>query len=507
MRLNNDELLIALDFGTSNLKGAVYDIIGKEVAYDSIEYSLYTPSNSIVENDIENYWKNIVIILKNLSKKLGEKVKNVVAIGTSSHGETIVPIDKKGNPLRNAIVWIDTRTTAEAKEIASNFDVEAMFKMTGCPEVDTSWPATRILWMRKNEPDIFDKAYKFLLIEDYLIYKLTGKFVGEASVYCSSYYYDIINFRYIDEMLDFLKIDKNKLPEVLMPGTAISTIKKEVAEATGLPESTQVIIGGMDQICGAIGAGNIYNGLVSETTGSCFAMVITVDKPIFNYDYKLPCIPHASKGTYALMPYSPTGGIVLKWFKDKFCSEEQAAAKEQNKHVFKILDEMAMDVPAGSEGLVMLPFLTGALFPEFNPDARALFFNFSINHTKAHFVRSVLESIGHMMQKYLESADMLGIDIKKVISIGGGASSSLWCQIKSDMTGLRIEVPKYTEMALLGSAMLASVSLGLFKNIKDASKNLVKIENSYTPNKNNRKVYKTNFEKYKKLYEAVKDLY
>ncbi len=507
MIIKNNELIIALDFGTSNLKGAVFDIYGKEYAFESIGYSLYTPADSIVEIDVGLYWNNIISILKKLSEKLGKKAKNVIAIGTSSHGETIVPIDNNGNPLRNAIVWIDTRTTSEVEEIASHFNPEDTFKITGCPEADTSWPATRILWIRKNEPDIFQKTYKFMLLEDYLIYKLTGKFVGEASVYSSSYYYDIVNYTYFEPMLDFLKINKDKLPEVLMPGTEVSKIKEEVAKITGLPKDVKIIIGAMDQICGAVGAGNIYKGIVSETTGSCFAMVITIDKPIFDYNYKLPCTPHACKGTYALMPYSPTGGIVLKWFKDKFCQEEQRLANKKNKSVFKIMDEMAAEVPAGSEGLIMLPFLTGALFPEFNPNARAVFFNFSINHTKAHFIRSILESIGYLMQNYLESVKKLNIDIEKIISIGGGASSNLWCQIKSDMAELKIEVPKYTETALLGSAILTFVSLGVFKDIEDASKNLIRIKKEFIPDKRNKEIYKYNFKKYKRLYESLKDLY
>ena len=507
MKRNIDELILALDLGTSNLKGAVYDLNGMEVAFESIEYNLFTPTNSIVENDVNLYWDNILNILINLSRKLGNRKKNVIAIGTSSQGETIVPVDKNAKPLRNAIVWLDTRTTEEVKEISENFNTEDMYKKTGCPEVDTSWPATRILWIRKNEPEIFNKTYKFLLLEDYIVYKLSGKFVGEASVYSSSYYYDVVKYEFITSMLDFLSIRKSKLPEILKPGTVVDKITKEVVEVTGFSADTSVVIGAMDQICGAIGAGNIKRGFVSETTGSCFAMVITTSEPVFNYDYKLPCLPHALLGLYALMPYSPTGGLVLKWFKDQFCSEEQAVAKRENKNVFKILDEMARYIPAGSEGLVTLPFLTGALFPEFNPDARAVFFNFGINHTKAHFIRSILESVGYMMKNYLESANKLGISIEKVISIGGGASSKLWGQIKADMSGLKIEVPQYTEMALFGSAVLASIAVGLFNNISDANKNLVKIKNVFLPEKNHKEIYQESFKKYRKLYTKLKKLF
>jgi sugar (pentulose or hexulose) kinase len=507
MKKKNGELIVALDFGTSNLKGAVYDINGAEIAYESVECRLHTPSNSIVENNLNIYWGNIVIILKNLSKKLGSKVKNIVAIGTSSQGETIVPIDKNGDPLRNAIVWIDTRTTVEALEIKQHFSTEEMYRKSGCPDVDTSWPATRILWIKKNESDIFKKTYKFLLLEDYIIFRLTNKFAGEASVYSSSYYYDIIKFEYISPMLDFLGIGKDRLPEVLMPGTIVGNITKEITEITGFPKDVKVVIGAMDQLCGAVGAGNISKGLVTETTGSCFAMVVTSEEPVFNYEQKLPCIPHAVPGLYVLMPYSPTGGIVLKWFKDRFCNEEQILARRERKDIFKIMDDEAAKVPAGSEGLIMLPFITGALFPEYNPDARGVYFNFSINHTKAHFIRAGLESIGFMMKNYLESLDKLGINIEKIISIGGGASSKLWSQIKADISGKVIEIPNYTEMALLGSTILTATALGFFNNISDASRNIVKTKYRFLPNKDNSKIYKDSFKKYKKLYKSLKKLF
>ena len=507
MKTDKNGLIIALDFGTSNLKGAVYDLNGKELAYKAIEYNLYTPSNSIVENNVNLYWDKIILILKDLSEKLGSRSKQVLAIGTSSQGETIVPIDKNGNPLRNAIVWIDSRTTAEATEIAQNFDSKKMYRMTGYPEVDTSWPATRILWIRKNEPQIFEDTYKFLLLEDYLVYRLTGRFVGESTVYSSSYYYDIVKNEYIDSMLDFLNIGIKKLPEILKPGSLVGNITREVADIAGLNKDTKVIIGAMDQICGAVGAGNINRGTATETTGSCFAMVITTGDPIFNDEQKIPCCPHAVSGLYSLMPYSPTGGMVLKWFKDRFCKKELKSAEKEGINIFKIMDESAAEIPAGSEGLIMLPFLTGALFPEYNPDARGVYFNFGINHQKAHFIRAILESIGYLMRNYIEATNALGVGIEEVISIGGGAASKLWSQIKSDICGLRIIVPEYTEMALLGSAMLTSTAIGLFSNIAEANKNLVKIKDTFLPDDSKKQVYNESFYKYKTLYKSLKDLF
>ncbi|MDD5659502.1 MAG: FGGY family carbohydrate kinase [Actinomycetota bacterium] len=506
-KLSKDGYVMGIDFGTSNLKGALYDLNGNEVAFESVEYNLFTPSQGIVENDVNNYWKILKGIFKKLIEKIDGNAERILAIGTASQGETIVPIDKNGNPLRNAIVWIDSRSAAEAEEIRQNFNNFEMYKITGQPDADTSWPASRIRWIKKHEPDIFKKTYKFLLLEDYIVYKLTGGFFGEAGVYNSSYYYDVVNFKFIDEMLDFLEITPSKLPQVNKPGTCVGNISKKCSQETGLSTNTKVVMGEMDQICGAVGAGNVENGIATETTGSAFAMVVTTGAPMINSEYKLPFQIHAIPGSYALMPFSMTGGMVLKWFKDTFCQYEELIAKEKNINVYGILDELASDAPAGCEGLIMLPHLCGAFFPEYNTNAKGVYFGISINHSKGYFIRSILESLAYMMKQNLNYINKMGIDIKRLISIGGGAKSKLWCQIKADVCNINLEVPNYTETALLGAALIAACGTGIFKDIKTAGKNLIKLRETFTPNKNNVDKYNINFKKYVDLYKNTEKLF
>ena len=503
----NDGYLMGLDFGTSNIKGALYDLEGREVAFESVEYNLYMPSKGIIENDVNNYWKILKSIFKKLLNKIEGKAERILSIGTSSQGETIVPVDKNGNPLRNAIVWIDTRSIAEADEIRNQFDIDEMYKLTGQADVDTSWPATRISWLRKNEPEIFNKTYKFMLLEDFIAYKLTGGFFGEASVYNSSYYYDIMNFRFISGMLDYLEIDESRLPFVNKPGTCIGNISEKCANETGLSVKTKVVMGAMDQVCGAVGAGNVDNGIATETTGSAFAMIITTDEPVINKEFKLPCALHAVPGLYALMPYSATGGMVLKWFKDTFCQREEEISKVENKNIYKVMDKMAEEAPAGCEGMIMIPHLCGALFPEYNYNAKGVYFGISINSKKSYFVRAILEAIAYMMRQDLDYIKKLKIDIKRLISIGGGAKSSIWCQIKADVCQINLEVPYYTETALLGAAILSATGSGIFSDVKAACKDLIKIKKIYEPDLNNAKIYNDNFHKYTRLYESVEKLF
>jgi xylulokinase len=207
------------------------------------------------------------------------------------------------------------------------------------------------------------------------------------------------------------------------------------------------------------------------------------------------------------MPYSSTGGMVLKWFKDKFCNEESSIANLRKTSVFKILDEMAKDIPPGSEGLIMLPFITGAFFPEFNPQARGVFFGIGINHNKDHFIRSILESLGYMLKRDIEIMSSLGLKISDIISIGGGASSKLWSQIKADICKKPIKIPEYTESALLGCTILSAVAAGFFNNPENAIKSMVKIKNVYHPESKNGQIYDENFKKYLKLYRKLKGIF
>lgn len=502
----NLDLFISLDLGTSNVKGAAFDVYGNEIAFESIEYNLYTPCNGFVENDIDTYWSKVLLILNNITKKLGKRKKNVRSISTCSQGETIVPVDKKIIPLCNAIVWIDTRSTAEAIEISNNFNLKEMYERTGYPLVDPSWPATKVLWLRKNKPNLFKKTYKFLLLEDYIIYKLSSEIIGEASVYNSSYYYDIKKFEYIDSMLDFIGAKRELFPNVVSPGTIIGKITQDIAALTGLSKSTKVVIGALDQVCGAVGVGNVIEGMVSETTGSTFAMIISTKEYFTNYNYKIPIVLHAVPDMYCLMPYSPTGGMVLKWFKDKFCAVESKFANHTGTSVFRIIDELALTVPAGSEGLLLLPFLTGTSFPEYNADARGVFFNFGINHEKRHFIRSILESLGYIMRNVLEEIKALN-NVEKILSAGGGAASKVWSQIKADICGVKLEIPEYIETALLGSAILSMRALNFYNSLESACKNIIKTKDSFIPNIENKEVYDKCFKKYKNLYLCVEKLF
>jgi xylulokinase len=429
-----------------------------------------------------------------------------LAVAISSQGETIVPVDKHIKPLRPAIVWLDRRSAVEAEKISIEFENDDLFSITGQPASDPSWPASRIMWIKNKEPDIFEKAYKFLLLKDYIAFKLTGNIFGESTLYNSTYYYDINRLEYYQPMLDYLGINQNRLPPIVYSGTVMGNISNRASKMTGLSVTTKFVSGAMDQVAGAVGAGNISQGIVTETTGSAFAMIVTTDDPIIDKVGKLPCQLHAINGKYCLMPFSNTGGMVLKWFKDNFFNHEHTK-KLKNAGIYDLMTSEASEVPAGSEGLIMLPHISGAFFPENNPRAKGVFFGININHTRAHFVRAILESIGYMLKKDLEIFQKNKIKINNLISMGGGAKSSLWNQIKADITGLETHIPENTETALLGAAIIAGVGIGVYKDFNTAVKSVVRMKKKYTPDNAIKDVYNSSYKKYIELYNNLESLF
>lgn len=442
--------LLGADIGTTSLKATVFDENGKLIKSATKDYTLIV-SVDTVEFPAEDYFK--------LFKEAYDEVTaglTVSALAIDTQCETIIFADDNGKPLMNAIVWLDNRATKQAEEIKAHFGNKKVYEVTGQPEITATWPAAKILWLKENNPEVLEKAKKIFLLEDYLLYKLTGNFVTEKTLQSSTIYFDIKNDCYWDEMLEFIGIDKEKLPKLCDSGV-------KVGEYNGVSVSTS----GMDQIAGAIGAGVVDGTAISEMTGTTMVVFAPTENiPDYNPESIIP-VHKNYDGKYCLLSWTPTAGIALKWFKNNFCENFD----------FKELDNIAKDIPAGSNGLTFLPYLCGSTMPKYNPDAKGTFMGLTMEHTRAHFVRSILESVACMLK---ENLDYLGIKSKEIRSMGGGASSPLWCQIKADMTGKNISILENNETACLGSAILAGISVGIYKDVSVA-KDIVKIKKTYTP--------------------------
>ena len=437
-----------IDIGTTSIKTAVFnDALQQQISLTA-DYTL-DAHGDIVEFDGEKYWE---IVKGELEK--AKKDRKIDALAIDTQCETLILTDENGTPVRPAIVWLDNRATEEAEIITKHFGHKKVYEITGQPEITATWPACKLLWVKRNEPEIFAKTKKVFLLEDWILYKMTGKFVTEKTLQSSTIYFNIHTASYWDEMLDFIGVSRDMLP-------ALYSSAKEI----GTYEGIRVVTGAIDQIAGAIGAGVVSEGTVSVMTGTTMVIFLPSETvPAYNEKSIVPC-HYNYNDKYCLLSWTPTAGMALKWFKNAFCESFS----------FRELDGLAEAIPAGSDGVTFLPYLCGSTMPKYNPAARGSFTGLTTEHTRGHFVRAVMESVACMLKSNL---DYLGLSVDEIRAMGGGANSPLWCQMKADMTKKRLVTLKNKETACLGSAILAAVGIGFFESTEEAAK-MIELDKVY----------------------------
>ncbi len=503
MGLDLTTYVIGIDLGTTSIKALLLSSKGDLIATSGEEYLLDYGPGETCELDPELYWEVASRVIKSLILKARIDPEKVKGVSFSSQGETIIVIDRNGQPLRKAIIWLDNRSIDEAKEIEEKFGNQIIMDKTGQPEVLPIWPATRILWLKKNEPHIFNKVKKFLLVEDYLIYRMTGEFYTEHSLVSSTLYFDIVNKTWWDEMLGFLGITASQLPQISPSGTRVHNLTRDAALATGLTPDVEVVTGSYDHPAGAIGAGNILPGITTLTIGASMAFCVTLDQPVNDLSFRLSCQCHSVPGKYFLLPYVQTAGLLLKWFKDNFCQSETALSEQTNIDVFDLLTELAAKIPPGAEGLTVLPHFMGAGSPYFNQKVKGVFAGMTIGMGKGHFVRSIMEAVSAEIHHNLETLIKKDIVIREIRLLGGGSKSPLWCQIIANMTGLNVSTMSCSENASLGAAILAGVGTGIFRSIDHGCKLSIELKTVYKPDPDEFKLYGEVYGRYLKLYNSL----
>ncbi len=467
--------LLGIDAGTTSVKAGVYSLEGRCMGIGREEYQLEVPAPDRAELNPEVYWQACAKTVRAALQQAGLHPDEITALAVSSQGETTITLDAHGRPIYPALVWLDNRALGAANALAAEFG-RTVYAHTGIPEIIPTWPATKILWIRQNEPDVFARAAKFLLVQDYLIYRLTGRFTTDGSISCTSLNYDFVRHKWWKDIQDAVGITLEQLPEILPPGSVVGKISQEAASELGLTTRCSVVLGGMDQSVGAIGAGNYKPGTLSETTGAALTVQATIVDPLIDESQTVPVYVHSVPGYYLFCPVVPTAGMALKWFRDSFFQDEVAKAQADGIDAYDRLTKLAQAVPPGSDGLTMLPHLMGAFSPEPNPLARGSFTGFTLTHTRGHFVRALLESIAFLLRENIESIERTGIAIHEIRSTGGGARSALWNQIKANVCNRPIVTLANEDTALLGDSILAGVASGVLPSIEDGCKSMVKVK-------------------------------
>ena len=496
--------LIGVDIGTSGTKTVLFDIEGNTISSALKEYPMQQPNIGWAEQNPEDWWDATYNTIKQVVTKSGVDPKKIKGIGLAGQMHGLVLLDKDNKVLRPSIIWCDQRTDRECAEITKLIGKERLIEITANPAL-TGFTASKILWVRNNEPDIYAKVAKILLPKDYVRFRLTGTFATEVSDASGMQLMNIAERNWSTEVLEKLNINIEFLAPIYESQVISSYVSAEAAILTNLTLGTPVAGGAGDQAAGAIGNGIVKPGVISSTIGTSGVVFAYTDKVTIDPKGRVHTFCHAVPNTWHIMGVTQGAGLSLKWFRDNFCTSEKETADLMKIDPYVLMGEEAQKVQPGCEGLIYLPYLMGERTPHLDPFAKGVFFGISARHTKRDMLRAVMEGVGYSLKDCLEIIKGMGIDVKEVRASGGGGKSPLWRQIQADLYNCEVITTNSTQGPALGVAILAGVGAGVYPSVEAACERVINTVTVQKTIKENLELYNKYYEIYTKLYPALKD--
>jgi xylulokinase len=455
---------IGIDVSTTATKALLVDERGSVVAAAVTEYPFEMPQPLWSEQDPALFWNGTVQSIRQVLEKSQANPAHIAAVGLTGQMHGLTLLDAHGAVLRPCILWNDQRTTKQCDEITQRVGKARVLQLTGNP-VLTGFTAPKILWVRENEPDAYSRVAHILLPKDFARYKLTGEFFSDVSDASGTCLFDVAERRWSDEMLGALEIPRAWLPAVTESPVVSARISPDAARVTGLLEGTPVVGGGGDQTAQAIGTGVVREGITALTIGTSGVVFAQSNSYRVEPRGRLHTFCHAVPGKWHLMGVVLSAGGSLRWYRDALGQPEKEIAAQTGQAVYDVLTAEAAQAPAGCEGLLFLPYLTGERTPYPDPNARGVFFGLTVRHGKAHMTRAVLEGVAFGLRDSLQLMRALGMPLTQVRASGGGARSAFWRQILADVFDTAMATVNVTEGAAYGAALLAGVGAGVYRDI------------------------------------------
>lgn len=472
--------LLGIDLGTTGCKSMVFDLDGNILGDHYIEYDLiFTPEG--IEQDANLWWGNVKEAIKITLKKADIDGEKVLGLSVSSQGISFVPVDIDGNTLMNAISWYDSRAMEEVELLNKDHDNFEIFSRTGRRISSLVFP--QVMWLKKHRPEIYKKTFKFLMGLDFLLYRFCGKSATDYTMASGTLCYDVVNRKWISEFFDDYNVDIEKFPDIYCFGDVVGNVLPEIAQELGLSTDTKVVMGMQDQKVAAVGAG-IDNGVITLSMGTASAISSITDHHITDETMKTAC--HGfDRERWIIENSVGTSGAALKWVKNTMFSSLS----------YREMDQLAADSPAGSNGVFFYPQLT----KQGGIRNKGTFSGLGLESSQGDVIRSVLEGIGYEIKECIDGHKQINTNVSNTQDVrifGGGANSSVWCQIIADITGMRVVVPRTHETGNLGAAICAGIGAGVFKDLNDAQRIVGDVQTEYIPNKTNGKIYEDQFNLY-----------
>ncbi|MCE5285995.1 MAG: xylulokinase [Pelosinus sp.] len=487
---------LGIDLGTSAVKLLLMDGVGQVIQTVSKEYPVYYPKTGWAEQNPEDWWQATRDGIKEILENTDSTGKNVQGIGLSGQMHGLVMLDQNNQILMPAILWCDQRTQAECDYINDKLG-DKLSEYTGNKAL-TGFTAPKILWVKRNYPKVYEQIRHVLLPKDYIRLKLTGEYATDVSDASGTLLFDVNKRQWSAEMLDFLALDKKVLPTCYESYEVTGKITKEAALATDLPLGVKVVGGGGDQACGAVGTGVVSPGIVSVALGTSGVVFACQENYAVDSLNRLHSFCHAN-GKWHVMGVMLSAASCLKWWVEE--------ANRLDGKGYNFLLEGAEQIPAGSEGLVFLPYLMGERTPYSDPDARGSFIGLTMRHNRNHMTRAILEGVIFGLRDSLEIAYRQGVCVQRIRVSGGGAKSKLWRSILANVFGLPVDVVNSVEGPAFGAAILAAVGAGAFKSVEEACSVLIETVDIVEPDKAAQPKYQAMYGVYHSLYETLQDTF
>ncbi len=484
-------MYIGIDLGTSSVKTILVSRDGVIQRTVSKNYDLIFPHASWSEQNPNDWYTQTMEALKELVVGFENQI-NGISFSGQMHG--LVLLDEHDQILRNAILWNDQRTTKEVDYLNNEIGIDRLLEYTGNIAL-TGLTAPKILWVKHNEPEVFQKIKKIMLPKDYLIYKLSGEFASDVSDTSGTLYFDCKNKKYSSEMLDILGIHEDLLPKVYESYEVVGRLTQEHKDILKIKQDVNIIAGGGDQAVGAVGVGIVNDGECSLSLGTSGVIFVSSDQYKVDRESYFQSYAHAN-GTFHIMAVMLNAAGAMKWWNETIFTDKDYDSFYQN------LSETNID-----DTVFFLPYLTGERAPINNPYAKGVLFGFGIHHNKAHMDRAVVEGVTFALKQSFDLIQNLGVNISKVRITGGGAKSDVWAQMIADIFNVKVLKLASEEGPALGAAILAMVGCQEFQNVNDACEKIIQLDKEFKPVKENTKKYNAKFNDYIKLYPAIKTLY
>jgi Sugar (pentulose and hexulose) kinases len=494
---------LGIDIGTFESKGMLIDEDGVCIATHAVSHQMQSPKPGFAEHDAEkDWWGDFCQIAKALVAMSGVEPSAIAGVGASAIGPCCLPVDKELRPLRKAILYgVDVRAERQIERLNQELGIDYILEKYGNPITSQSI-GPKILWIKENEPEVYAAAYKFLTASSYLVAKLTGKYCIDR--YTAAYFtpmYDLVadDWDYAN-LVQFCRPEQ--LAECRWADELAGHISVRAAAETGLAEGTPVVVGTADAAADAIGVGVSNPGDMLLMFGSSVYMIHIVPK--LTTDRRYWAGPFLFKDTYMVASGMSTTGTLTRWFRDQFAPDLLERQKWGEGDAYALLANEIAGVPPGSEGLIVLPYLSGERTPINDPLAKGMIFGLMLHHTRAHVYQACLEGVGYGVAQHFRGYAEIGMKTEKVVAVGGGTKNPKWMQIIADISGKELQLGGVFG-ASFGDALLAALGVGRFASVADLGR-LVTFNGTVTPNYDNSKIYQPKLAIYTELYERNKDL-